>query len=217
MATLITVSIIGMDSSVAESLAGLRASPAIRVLAVYPGIDAAVKKLPLDPPAILLVDFALPHGSVIAATHWFKAKIKRLKIGLLTGDENPDLVFQAFKAGADAWFLKEESSEQLAAGIQELYRDGPVISRAAAKCLAFQFQKRRRIPSSLETLSIRELEVVLYLAHGCSDKEIARVLQIALTTVNDHLKRIYRKFGVHSRAEAVAKYWSLGLGVKDRP
>ena len=211
MGTPITVSLIVKDSLVVESLLESLKSPALRVMAAYPGMDGAAKKLPLDPPAILLIDLDLPGGSAMAAVSWFKAKLREMRIGVLSEGQEPDFAFRAFAAGADAWFLKDEPPRQLLEGIYALQHDGPVISRAAAKRLVSHFQKRRIAVNPLETLSIRELEVMCYLAQGCSDKEIGRVLHITLTTVNDHLKRIYRKFGAHSRSEAMVKYWNLGM------
>lgn len=201
-----TVSIIEQSPQVSSVLFRfLKKTRALRAGAAYPNVELALQKAPLNPPAVLLIDLDLAQRSVLAGLRLLKANLKRTKIVILTEDQELDRVFQAFRAGADGWFLKEEFAGQLAADVLELLGGGSLISAAAAKRLVFSFQTTGEPKAPRRRLSSREIEIVEQLARGLSDKEIAAALRIALTTVNDHLKSVYRKLHVHSRTEAVAK------------
>lgn len=178
----------------------------------YRNVEIALQKAPLHPPAILLIDLDLSQQSALAGLRRLRAGLKETKIVLLTEGCELDRVFQAFKAGADGWFLKEESPAQMAEDIQILLSGGSPISAAAARRLVLNYRTPSEEKSLSRRLSSRELQIVEHLAHGLSDKEISAALRIALTTVNDHLKSVYRKLHVHSRAEAVAKYLAASGG-----
>ena len=85
---------------------------------------------------------------------------------------------------------------------------GAPISIQVAKWIVSYYQNKGKSNDPIASLSGRENEILELLAKGFSDKQMARHLMIAQSTVNDHLKSIYRRLGVHSRAEAVAKYLS---------
>ncbi len=206
MRTRVTVSIIEENSPGAASLScSLKKARALRVLAAYPSVEAALKKAPLNPPDLLLIDLDLSQRSVLAGLRRLKAGAVGMKIAVLTGDHEIELVLQAFRAGADGWFLKKESAAQLAQDIRALVHGGSPISTDAAKKLVLNFQAQGQRTAQTNRLTIREREIMEHLSHGLSDKEMATLLRIALPTVNDHLKSVYRKLHVHSRTEAVAK------------
>lgn len=202
-----TVSVIEQNSQVSKSLFRyLKKAGAFRAGSVYPSMEQALKRAPQHPPAVLLIDLSLPQRSMLEGLRWLKANLKETRIAVLSGGHGLDCIFQTFKTGADAWFLKEETSAQLVENIQEFLRGGSPISAAAARLLVSSYQAEGGQARGSRRLSSRELEIMKQLSRGLADKEIASHLSIALTTVNDHLKSVYRKLHVHSRTEAVAKY-----------
>ena len=206
MRTRVTVSIIEENSPGSASLVcSLKKARTLQVLAAYPNIEVALKKAPLSPPDLWLIDLDLSQRSVLAGLRRLQAGAVGMKIAVLTGGHEIELVFQAFKAGVDGWFLKNESVAQLARAIHALVHGGSPISTGAAKKLVLNFQAQRQRTAQANRLTLREREILEHLSRGLSDKEIAPLLRIALPTVNDHLKSVYRKLRVNSRAQAVAK------------
>lgn len=189
----------------------LKTARTVKVGLNYPSIEDALNGTPKNVPTVLLIDWDLSQRSLAAAVRSIKANLRETKIAVLSGKHEVEWIFQAFKAGADGWFLKKESPAQLAQDIADLVGGGSPISAGAAKWLVANFRGLSDTKAS-GGLSIRELEIVRYLSLGLADKDIAATLRIALTTVNDHLKSVYRKLHVHSRAEAVAKYFASWNG-----
>jgi DNA-binding NarL/FixJ family response regulator len=122
----------------------------------------------------------------------------------------PERVLDAFKAGTDGCYSKRDPHKNIVLGIVEFLHGGSPISPIVARSIVSGLQcLGERIPENND-LSVREREVLRFLAKGLFYKENAAAMHIAETTVNDHLKHIYRKLNVHSRSEAIAKCVSGG-------
>ncbi|RDI95152.1 DNA-binding response regulator [Meiothermus sp. QL-1] len=158
------------------------------------GEEAVERSLALLPDGVLL-DVRMPKLDGIAATRALRDRRYRGIIALLTTFNEPVLLQQAAYAGADAYWLKELPPEVLAERLRRLERG---------------LEPRLRAPE-LPRLTLREQEVLAWMAQGLSTKEIARRLQLSPETVKDHLLRLYEKLGARNRIEALERARALGL------
>ena len=154
------------------------------------------------PPEIVVMDYHLPGANGIAATRDLKRRLPTVPVVVLTGNDKPDLIFQALQAGASGYIVKGTDSERVLAAIREAYHGGLAFPPSvAAHVLAFF----RAGSEDKVRLSEREREVVELLARGLSKARIAKALYLSPHTVNTHLCNVYEKLHAHSAAEAVAK------------
>ncbi len=186
-----------------------------------------------DPFKLILVDLELPDGNgmelLSALTQYPATKI----VTTLYSDD--DHLFPALQCGADGYLLKEDRFEVLVEELQKIVRGQPPLSPAIARRLLMHFRPSNPgdgaapapgLSSSAtsaarpvaigpapehERLTPRETEVLTYLSKGFTIKEIASLMGIKWFTVNDHIKSIYRKLNVSSRAEAAVLATKHGL------
>jgi len=164
-------------------------------------------------PDLALVDLGLPDGSGVdlirqlAQHHPGCAMV----VTTLFGDDAH--LFPALRAGAQGYLLKDQPADRLGAALEGILRGEPPLSPAIAQRLlrAFSEAPRPAPPHELETLTAREREVLVLVSKGCRLPELAERLQISRHTVSDHLKNIYRKLNINSRAEAALEAVRLGL------
>lgn len=123
---------------------------------------------------------------------------------MFTVYENDEKVFEALKAGASGYLLKNTGLVQLIEALKELHNGGsPMSSNIARKLVTiFREQNKTRV---VETLSQRENEILQLLSKGLLYKEIADQLHISTATVRQHIHRIYEKLHVQNRTEAINK------------
>ena len=184
-----------------------------------------------DPFKLILVDLELPDGNGMELLNEL-ARYPALKI-VTTLYSDDDHLFPALQCGADGYLLKEDRFEVLVEELQKIVRGQPPLSPAIARrllthfrggardsgpmALDSPFQSSRPVPSGRgapldhERLTPRENEVLTYLSKGFTIKEIANLMGIKWFTVNDHIKSIYKKLNVSSRAEAAVLASKQGL------
>jgi two-component system, NarL family, nitrate/nitrite response regulator NarL len=187
-----------------------------------------------DPYKLVLVDLELPDGNgmelLAELVHYPATKI----VTTLYSDD--DHLFPALQCGADGYLLKEDRFEVLVEELQKIVRGQPPLSPAIARRLLTHFRhgplaggartdpiplgagfQSARVPATgnapidHERLTPRESEVLTYLSKGFTIKEIASLMGIKWFTVNDHIKSIYKKLNVSSRAEAAVLASKQGL------
>lgn len=169
--------------------------------------EDALRIIPEIKPGIVLMDIFLPRMSGIECTARLKLLLPKLQILMLTAVEDDELVFMALQAGADGYLLKRTTPESLHAAMQDVLRGGAPMTSEVARRVVESFRQQSQTPPSSEArLSAREEEVLILLGKGYSNKEIATQLAIGVETVGSHLKHIYEKLHVRSRAAAVAQY-----------
>lgn len=169
--------------------------------------EEALKELPALTPEIVLMDIYLPRMSGIECTLRLKDCLPSCQIVMLTSSDEEELVFRALEAGADGYLLKDCTPEDLRQGLLDLGKGGvPMTSGIARRVVQF-FRQRAKGSDELRRLSQREAEVLGLIARGLSTKEIADRLSLTAETIKTYVKNIYEKMHVHSRAEAVAKYF----------
>jgi DNA-binding NarL/FixJ family response regulator len=201
----ISVSIVEDDHGVRASLVRLlEKSRDFRVLADYPSAEAALREIPQARPDILLMDINLPAMNGVECVQKLHAMDPSLRVIMLTVYENPEQIFDALRAGAIGYLLKQQPSEKLLDAIRDAHRGGsPMSSQIARKVV--QFFRPTAQTEATTHLSVRETEVLKLLSKGHLIKEIADQLGISFVTVRTHIRRIYEKLHVHSRSQAVAK------------
>jgi len=175
-----------------------------RLLADYSNAEAALREVPAARPDILLMDINLPGMNGVECVQKLHALDPSLRVIMLTVYENPEQIFDALRAGAIGYLLKQQPSERLLEAIRDAHNGGsPMSSQIARKVV--QFFNPGRQPEATIQLSARETEVLKLLSKGHLIKEIADQLGISFVTVRTHIRRIYEKLHVHSRSQAVAK------------
>ena len=138
-----------------------------------------------------------------------------LQILILTVYEDSERIFEALEAGASGYLLKQTPPDELLAAIQELSRGGSPMSSHIARKVVASFQApvpAAAAPRETANLSPREKEVLDLLAKGFLYKEIGEALGIGYDTVHTHIRRVYEKLHVRSRAQAVAKHLGQDAG-----
>jgi len=197
-----------------EDKAGVRDSwcklinslPGFLCVSVCSSGEEAVRVIPSIAPDVVLMDIFLPRMSGIECTAQLKALLPKMQILILTAVEDDELVFMALEAGADGYLLKRTKPEDLRAAMLDVLGGGAPMTSEIARRVVESFRRASKLPKPIIHLSAREEEVLILLSKGYSNKEIAGQLTISAETVGSHLKHIYEKMHVRSRAEAVAHY-----------
>ena len=202
----VKVSIVEDNDRVRESLASLiEGARGFRCVGAHRSAEAALKLVPEEKPNVVLMDIHLPRLCGIDCVRKLKAIEPDLLVLMLTAYEDDDLIFQALKAGANGYLVKQTPPSEILAAIEEVHEGGaPMSSNIARKVIQSFHSAGPNEPT--ETLSPREREILDLLARGYTNKEIADLLSIAFQTVHTHVRNIYSKLHVRSRTEAVAKY-----------
>lgn len=156
---------------------------------------------------LILMDIEMPGLSGIETTDIIKKKYPHIKIVMLTVFDNDDNIFNAIKAGADGYLLKDVNPDVLYKGIQDTMNGGaamnPSIALKALKLLRHPESISDKQKSKEITLTNRETEVLEQLGKGLSYTKIADNLIISPSTVRKHIENIYKKLQVHNKLEAV--------------
>lgn len=168
--------------------------------------EDALRVIPSLNPDVVLMDIFLPRMSGIECTTRLKLLLPKTQILMLTAMEDDELVFMALVAGADGYLLKRTKPEDLRAAMLDVLGGGAPMTSEIARRVVESFRKAKARSQPEVHLSAREEEVLILLSKGYSNKEIASQLSIGTETVGSHLKHIYEKMHVRSRAEAVARY-----------
>jgi DNA-binding NarL/FixJ family response regulator len=208
----ITVSIVEDDSAIREGWAGvINRTPDFRCIAEYGTAEQAMEGIPANPPDVVLMDINLPGLSGIDCVGALRPRLPEVDFIMLTMFDDRDRIFDALRAGAVGYLLKRTTPTALIQAIQQVKAGGSPMSAEVARQITQFFREARPYTKSanpdLETLGDREGQILKMLAAGQHYKEIAAQLDISIDTVRTHIRRIYRKLQVNSRAEAVIKFF----------
>ncbi|PYI87919.1 MAG: DNA-binding response regulator [Verrucomicrobia bacterium] len=168
--------------------------------------EAAIEKIPRLQPEVVLVDIGLPKLSGIDCIRELKGLLNETQFLALTINQDPQTIFQALEAGASGYLLKRQRPAKILEAIEEVHGGGAPMSSAIARLVVQTFHERGHTRREQEGLTKREHEILEHLAKGSRSKEIAEQLRVSVDTVHTHLRHIYEKLHVHSRAAAVAKH-----------
>ena len=158
---------------------------------------------------LILMDIEMPVINGIKATEIIKSKYPQIKIVMVTVFDNDDNVFNAIKAGADGYLLKETKAEKIYEAIIETLAGGaamsPSIAMKTLKLLKNPIAIKTANETELIELSTREIEVLEQLSQGLKNQAIADNLFLSFFTVKKHIENIYRKLQAHNRIEMLQK------------
>ncbi len=171
------------------------------------GIEAVARVEELAPDVVLM-DVRMPRASGIEAARMIRDSRPGTRVVMLTVSDDEEDLFEAVKAGATGYLLKEVSIDEVADAVRAVARGQSLISPSMASKLLSEFnalavraEERQRAVSP--RLTERELEVLRLVAKGLSNREIGEELFIAENTVKNHVRNILEKLHLHSRMEAV--------------
>jgi DNA-binding NarL/FixJ family response regulator len=166
-------------------------------------------------PDLILMDIHMPDWDGLKATRLIKEEMSYVKIVMLTVSDDDEDLFEAIKSGAQGYLLKDIEPEELFELLRGVYRGEAPISGLTAARILDEFtrlaQKESWVPSSGESLTMREKEVLQRVAKGSTNKEIAAQLFISENTVKNHLRNILAKLHLQNRVQAAAYALREGL------
>lgn len=174
----------------------------------------AVDKVQQLVPDVVLMDLAMAGVSGLEATRRITHQWPDVRVLVLTMHDNDEYFFQALKAGASGYLLKESSPDELVAALRAVYEGGVFIYPSLASRLLDDYL--RRVDAGEETkglnqLTTREQEVLRLIAEGKTGREIAQALHVSPKTVDRHRANIMRKLDLHNRAELIRYAIRKGL------
>jgi len=168
------------------------------VAAAYPSVESALKTIKADDPHIILLDVELPGISGIEGIQRLKSQVEDVYIIMLTVYEHEQTVFDALSKGASGYLTKNTPPVKIIEALGEVMEGGGPMSAHIARMVVHSFQRSQQSP-----LTRRETEILEQIANGKTRGRIAEEMFIDLETVKSHLKNIYSKLDVHSRADAI--------------
>jgi DNA-binding NarL/FixJ family response regulator len=172
--------------------------------------EEALVKIPILNPEIVLMDINLGGMNGIECVKILKETYPQILFMMCTVYEEDEKIFEALSAGASGYVLKKTTPDKLLNAIKELSEGGaPMSSQIASKVVA-AFKNKHTVAvsnDSLDTLSKREVEILIALSKGLLYKEIGEELFISSQTVRKHVYHIYEKLHVGNRIQAVNKYF----------
>ena len=176
-----------------------------KVLNTFKSAEDAVTDLPKLKPDIVIMDINLPGMNGIECIRQIKDKSPGTQFMMFTVYENDEKVFEALKAGASGYLLKNTGLVQLIESLKELHNGGSPMSANIARKLVTVFREKEKTTTPIAILSNRENEILQLLSKGLLYKEIADHLSISVSTVRQHIHHIYEKLHVQNRTEAINK------------
>ena len=175
------------------------------VVGVFKTGEEALKELPNIAPDIVIMDINLPGMNGIECIRQVKDKSPGTQFMMFTVYENDEKVFEALKAGASGYLLKNTGLLEIVESVKELHDGGSPMSANIARKLVNLVRDKGKETAFMDVLSPREKEILQLLAKGLLYKEISHQLQITTGTVRIHIHKIYEKLHVQNRTEAINK------------
>ena len=173
----------------------------------FSNAEKAFEVLSVQPVDVVLVDINLPGGmNGIELVHRLKPIHPDMQFMMCTVYEDSELVFKALKVGATGYILKNTQPAKMLDAIREIHSGGSPMSAQIARTVILTFHKPA-VNDTTHLLTRREVELLDLLAQGFRYKEIADKLSLSIDTIRTHIRNIYRKLEVQSRAEALNKIY----------
>ncbi len=197
---------------VREGLRGLiQSEPNLELVGEASNGQAAVRLAHDLQPDIILMDLMMPVTNGIEATSEIKSQNPQARILVLTSFSDDDQVFQALKAGAQGYLLKDSAPIELLRAIRRVYRGETILHPQIALKLIQEIRQPPDLPPLEEPLTTREIEVLKLIATGATNQEIADQLVITERTVRNHVSNILDKLHLANRTQAALYALREGL------
>ena len=165
-------------------------------------------------PEVVLMDIRMPNLDGIQATRRIAAGAGSPRVLILTTFDLDQYVYEALRAGASGFLLKDAAADELLQAIRVIAAGEALLAPSITRRLIEDYARRpalRMQPDALADLTARELDVMRLLARGMSNTDIARELFLGDATVKTHVARIFSKLSLHDRAQAVVLAYETGL------
>jgi DNA-binding NarL/FixJ family response regulator len=200
----------------------LGAADGITVIGEAADGEAAVAQAAAHEPDVVLMDVRMPGMDGLAATRLITgSQPNPPKVVMLTTFDLDDYVYEALRAGASGFLLKDSPRADLIAAVRAAARGDALLAPSVTRRLIEAFARRPAStspsPSRLATLTARERDVLLLLARGHSNSEIAAALFVSEATVKTHVGNLLAKFGLRDRVQAVILAYETGMIVPGGP
>jgi len=197
--TAIRIVLIEDDVTIREGYTYLiNENPKYQVINAYSNVERALKSIHQDDPHVILLDIELPGMNGTEGIPRLKAAVEDVYIIMLSVYENEQVVFDALSKGASGYLTKDASPQKIMNAIDEVLAGGGPMTINIARMVINSFKRSEQSP-----LTRRETEILEQIANGKTRGKIAEEMFIDLETVKSHLKNIYSKLDVHSRADAI--------------
>ncbi len=186
------------------------AFPGITVAAAR-SVQQAAEKIAAEVWDMALVDLGLPDGSGLDVIRRLKARSPETMciVSTVLGDDAN--IVAALSAGAQGYILKGQPEAVVHRQLMQLQHGIPALSPTIARRIMEHFQRTGPVDGDIEPLTARETDVLTMVSKGFRNAEVARALGLAESTIATHVKSIYRKLGISSRAEAALHASRMGL------
>ncbi len=193
----------------------LDAEPDFEVVGESPDGRATIEDATRLHPDVILMDIRMPNLDGIEATRRIAAAGQPApRILILTTFDLDEYVYEALRAGAGGFLLKDARAEELLHAVRVVAAGDALLSPSITRRLIADYARRppsSERPPALAELTPRELEVLRFVARGLSNSEIARQLVLGEATIKTHVARIFQKLDLHDRAQAVVVAYETGL------
>lgn len=193
----------------------LNDTPGFHCPAAFATAETALRRLAHETPDVILLDVALPGIDGLTAIRHIHAHAPDVRIIMITVYDDQEKIRQAIQAGAAGYLLKTSTEEDIAAAIHAVMHGQPAMTQKVAGSLWHMLAQAFPTPDEPEDsdcpLTPREREILRLITKGLATKEIAARLAMSPHTADTHLRHIYQKLGVNSRAAAAAKALQLRL------
>lgn len=184
----------------------LEGEPDLEVLGEAADTDSAIEATLRLMPDVLLLDLRMPGRGGIEVCRSVKSVAPRIAVLVLTSFDDDEELFGALEAGANGYLMKDTRPERVVTAVRSLYDGQSVFDPGiASRMVTGRAADDDRQSELVEPLSERELEVLGLMAHGFSNKDIARELWIGESTVKTHVSHVLRKLGESDRTSAVLR------------
>ncbi len=203
---MIKIAIVEDNNALCQSLCALlNQTEGMQCVASLNNLLNVVSELNRAKPDVVLMDIGLPNISGIEGVRTVKENFNTIEVLMFTVFEDDDKIFEALKAGASGYLLKKSPPEEIIEAVRSIYYGGSPMSASIARKVISSFQNT--LPSQKEEfmLTTRENEILHSLIDGLSYKKLAEKYFISISTVRTHIRHIYEKLHVNTKAQAVAK------------
>jgi DNA-binding NarL/FixJ family response regulator len=177
--------------------------------------EVALREVARTDPDVVLMDIRMPVMDGVVATRRLTELGERPRVLILTTFDLDELVYDALEAGASGFLLKDVKADLLADAIRTVHRGESLLAPSVTRRLIGRFvaTRPRGVRPLVEagTLTAREREVLVLIAQGLSNAEIAEALFVSGATVKTHVGRVFAKVGARDRAQAVVRAYELGV------
>jgi DNA-binding NarL/FixJ family response regulator len=189
----------------------LDAEPDMEVVAEAADGNQAVERALATRPDLVLMDVRMPELDGIEATRRLLGELPSVKILVLTTFDLDEYVVEAFRAGASGFLLKTAPPQQLVAAVRTVHDGDALLAPASTRRLIEQVAGQGPAAPALDELTARERDVLLLLARGMTNSEIAAELVVEPSTVKSHVAAVLGKLGLRDRVHAVVFAYEAGL------